>query len=107
VSLLTKKKELVPEVRAVFESWFEKFCTEDGFMTPESCVEFIKSSTQDQSVSPTDSRIVRLFNEYDRDIDGKLTREEFLDFYKDRAIAKPDLVWSNLNSHGIGNDLKP
>ena len=50
---------------------------------------------------------MRLFNEYDKDIDGKLSREEFLEFYRDRAMTKADLVWSNLNVHGIGNDLKP
>lgn len=55
----------------------------------------------------TDQRIVRLFNEYDKDIDGKLTKEEFLDFYKDRALQKPELVWANLNSYGYGNDLRP
>jgi len=55
----------------------------------------------------TDSRVVRLFNEYDKDIDGKLTRDEFIEFYKDRALQKPELVWSNLNTHGYGNDLKP
>ncbi len=45
VSLLNKKKELVPEAKAIFESWFEKFSNEEGFMTPETCVAFIKGST--------------------------------------------------------------
>lgn len=82
--LLNKKKELVPEARAIFESWFDKF-SEDGVMTPETCVEFIKNSTKDETVAITDPRVVRLFNEYDKDIDGKLTKEEFLEFYKDRS----------------------
>lgn len=55
----------------------------------------------------TDSRIVRLFNDYDNDIDGKIRLSDFLTFYKDRSMQKPDLVWSNLNQHGYGNDLKP
>ena len=45
--LLTKKKELVPEAKAIFESWFNKFSDEEGFMTPDTCVEFIRNSTQD------------------------------------------------------------
>ena len=75
-------------------------------MTPETCVEFIRHSTKDQTVAVTDPRVVRLFNEYDKDIDGKLTKEEFLEFYRDRSLQKPDLVWNNLEQHGYGNDLK-
>jgi Ca2+-binding EF-hand superfamily protein len=54
-------------------------------MTPETCVEFIRNSTSDPSVLITDPRVVRLFNEYDKDIDGKITEEEFLEFYRDRS----------------------
>ena len=97
ISLINKKKELVPEARAIFESWFDKFSDQTGFMTPDTCVEFIRSTTSDGSVPPTDSRIVRLFNDYDKDIDGKITKEEFIEFYRDRSLAKPELVWSNLN----------
>lgn len=84
--MLTKKKDLIPEAKVIFESWFYKFSNEEGFMTPETCVAFIKNSTQDHTVTHTDSRIVRLFNEYDKDIDGKITLEDFMDFYKDRAV---------------------
>ena len=107
VPLLNKRKEIVPEAKAIFETWFERFSNEEGVMTPETCVNFIRDSTNDVTVSMTDNRIVALFNNYDQDIDGKLTKEEFLTFYKDRAMSKPELVWSNLNSHGIGNDLRP
>lgn len=86
VSLTNKKKELVPEAKAIFESWFEKFSNTEGFMTQDTCVEFIRNSTQDNNVTVTDSRIVRLFNDYDRDLDGKITREDFLDFYRDRSL---------------------
>lgn len=49
----------------------------------------------------------RLFKDYDRDEDGKITKQDYVDFYTDKAIQKPDVVWSNLNCNGIGNDLKP
>ena len=45
VPLLTKKKELISEVKVIFESWFERFSNEEGYMTPETCVDFIRSST--------------------------------------------------------------
>jgi Ca2+-binding EF-hand superfamily protein len=54
-------------------------------MTPETCVEFIKGSTNDTSVIKTDKRIVAMFNEYDKDIDGKITIEDFLTFYTEKA----------------------
>jgi len=81
---LNTNKELVKEAREIFASWFNKF-SNDGFMTPETCTDFIRNSTSDPTVLITDPRVVRLFNEYDRDIDGKITQEEFLDFYRDRA----------------------
>ena len=46
VPLLNKKKELMPEARIIFESWFDKF-SENNYMTPASCVEFIRNSTND------------------------------------------------------------
>ena len=68
--MLTKTKELVPETKAIFSAWFEKF-SEDGWMTPDSCTNFIRASTTDQTVLKTDSRVVRLFTNYDEDCDGQ------------------------------------
>lgn len=76
-------------------------------MTPETCVEFIKSSIKDVSVTIYDSRITSLFDTYDSNHDGKLTKEEFLHFYKDKSLERPELVWSNLDAHHISNNLKP
>jgi hypothetical protein len=52
----------VPEARKIFESWFDTFSTPEGFMTNETCVNFIKNSTNDQSVTANDPRVVRLFS---------------------------------------------
>lgn len=106
VSLVNRKKELVPEAKRIFESWFETFSNDEGFMTEDTCVDFIKNSTNDPNVNTQDQRVTRLFTEYDKDKDGKLSRAEFLEFYRERAVLKPDLVWSNLTAHHFGNDLK-
>lgn len=74
----------MPEARIIFVSWFDRF-SHDGYMTPDSCVDFIRNSTNDQTVTTSDSRIVRLFNEYDDNLEGRLSKEQFLRFYKDRA----------------------
>ena len=96
----------MPDAKKIFETWFETFSV-DGFMTPETCVDFIKNSTSDGTVTINDSRVIKLFKEYDVDGDGKLNLEEFLEFYRSRSVEKPDLVWTNLVAHHIGHDLKP
>lgn len=73
--------------------------SEEGYMTPETCVNFIKDSTNDPNVTSSDQRVTRLFDDYDKDKDGKLSLSDFLDFYRDRAVTRPDLVWSNLSAH--------
>jgi Ca2+-binding EF-hand superfamily protein len=84
VPLVNGKKELMPEAKKIFESWFETF-SRDGFMTPETCVDFIRNSTSDQTVTIQDNRVTRLFTEYDRDNDNRISREDFLEFYRERS----------------------
>jgi hypothetical protein len=49
-----------------------------------------------------------MFENCDLDEDGKLTEGEFLQFYKQKAMGmKSDIVWQNLQAHGIGNNLLP
>ena len=47
VPLINAKKELMPEAKKIFESWFNAFSNDEGFMTPDTCVDFIRSSTSD------------------------------------------------------------
>lgn len=95
--LLDKNKQFTKEARAVFTDWFHMF-SEDGFMTPLTCTEFIKFTTgsPNLSVLPGDERINVLFNKYDLDKDGKLSIDDFFKFYNDACVAKPEVVWSNL-----------
>ena len=62
----------MPEAKKIFESWFERFSI-DGFMTPDTCVDFIRDSTSDLTVNIADARVQRLFDDYDKDTDGKLS----------------------------------
>jgi len=63
--------------------------------------------TPANSISTTDHRIVKFYNDYDSNIDGYLTLEDFLKFYRDNAENKQGVVWDNLLHAKIGNDLKP
>ena len=54
-----------------------------------------------------DSRIRDLYNQYDEESKGYLTLVDFLQFYKDACERKPRVVWTNLHSKHIRNDLTP
>lgn len=80
VPLITETGELVPAAYDIISEWFDMYSTEEGVMTPESAVWFIKGSTS-ESIGADDSRIKGLFAEYDTNKDGKLEREDFIRFY--------------------------
>ena len=95
--------ELNPKARVIFEEWFDRF-SEDGVMEPKDAAAFIRSCTDD-GCRADDGRVKSLFRSYDHDRDGKLTKEEFLEFYLDSCIKKPSVVWSNVTNHNFTNAL--
>lgn len=93
---------------AIFNEWYDMFST-DGKMAKTDCVRFIKGVTQTrEEVTPDDPRIQQLFMGYDKNNNGIIERDEFLQFYFD-CISNPSkrkAVWDNLKSMGVRNDLK-
>ena len=81
--LTVKGGELTPEARQVFEDWFNGF-SKEGLMRKEDTQAFIKSCTSDDC-SINDPRIQKLFA-YDADNDGAVTKDEFVDFYRQSSI---------------------
>jgi hypothetical protein len=108
VKLVNKKNELIPEARAIFKNWFKRFSNEEGVMTPKECSQFIKATTNtiEQVIEPHDSRIVNFFKDYALETFGKLTEDEFMKFYTDKANTKLEIVWNNLTIMKYGGDLK-
>ena len=74
-------------------------------MDKQGCVNFIRSCT-DEKCQITDNRVQKLFDGYDDDEDGKVTEEEFLEFYKDSSNKRPETVRANIMSLNYTNDLK-
>jgi len=105
---LTRNGKCVPELIKIFNSWFDTFST-DGKQYKEDLSRFIKTVTNTkENISTDDSRISGLFSQYDREGKGWLDRDSFLSFYIDCSV-KPErrrIVWENLHSMGIRNDLK-
>lgn len=78
-------------------------------MNPKECIEFIKftTGTPNQIIHPVDERVRVFYTTYDSDFDGRITLEDFLEFYRLKAVEKPDVVWTNLVHARYGNDLRP
>ena len=108
VKLTTKNGELIPEVRAIFQSWFKQFQNEEGFMTAKECGKFIKATTNtvESYIDPSDNRILIFLKEYSIKNYGMLSEEEFIKFYTDKSNTKPETVWNNLTVMKYGGDLK-
>lgn len=102
--LLNPDKSLTPEARSIFGEWFDGF-SHDGLMTPEDCVEFIRSCTDDKCKT-TDGRVKNLFQNHDHDNDGKVDKEGFVEFYRQASVRKEEVVRANILAHNYRNDLK-
>lgn len=88
--LVLQDGTLTPEARKIFIEWFNSFST-DGKMSPEQAAEFVRSCTED-NCRADDTRIVGLFNTYDKDRDGFIEVEEFVEFYRICSVGKADVV---------------
>ena len=86
--------KLTERARAIFNEWFDLY-SENGQMTKETCVLFIKGCTG-ETPPANDDRILGLFKTYDTNNDGKIEREDFLVFYENSCKSKPDTVRENL-----------
>lgn len=102
--LVNPDKSLTKEAIAIFTEWFDQF-SHDGLMTPEDCVEFIRSCTDDKCKT-SDGRVKNLFQNHDHDNDGKVDVNGFLEFYRLACIKKDEVVRNNILAHNYRNDLR-
>ena len=107
VPLLNEDQSTLTEpARRAFALIFSKFA-KNGKMNAEGAAELIRNTTGEQNVGPKDSRIKAMMKTYDKDKDGAMDLDGFLDFYRDSLVnKKEDTVRNNLHVHGFRNDLK-
>lgn len=105
VTLLDEYGHLIPQARKIFGSWFAKFADKGDKMSQVGCAAFTSSCTGD-TCQASDKSIQDLFNTYDDDRDGLLTRENFLAFYERSCQNKLITVWANLTSYFYRGDLR-
>ncbi|CDW89068.1 ubiquitin carboxyl-terminal hydrolase family protein [Stylonychia lemnae] len=114
ISLLNEdKSDFNENTKKVFASIFYQYSIEDEdqpgkrVMTPATCATFTKACTFEEHVTEDDQRVKGLFDIYDLDMDGKITFEEFLLFYKNCTIDKEYVVRENLYAFRYTSDLLP
>ena len=97
-----QSKDLNPKALEIFNWMFDLYCDEElQAMTKETCVHFVRGCTG-EDVKISEGRIQNIFSSYNKANDGKLTREEFVNFYK---LAKRDAIYNNLELHNIQKNL--
>ena len=99
--------ELNPKFKEILKEWFNKFTEGTGKMDRKACARYISGvTTHNDTVSEEDTRIKHFFLEYDKDKKDYVTEDIFFDFYLDSLNEKKDaIVWDNLKSMGIREDL--
>jgi hypothetical protein len=104
---LLEGNELNPKFKEILKQWFNQFTEGTGKMDPKSCSRYISGVTTHKELVPEDdSRIEKLFNEYDKDKLGYITEDKFLEFYLKSLVEKKEVVvWENLKAMGIREDL--
>ena len=136
VPLIDKEGNLVPELETIVKEWFHTFSRDltkeevieisndsplkeplnleaipDKLraMTRIICVDFAKAITTATEIKIGDYRVTYLFDTYSKTIGNGnlLVEDELIQFYKDQARTKDDVVAQNLKHQNIGVDLKP
>ena len=102
---LTKGDRLTKRAKAVFVEIYKRF-SKEGKMDKGDYVEFARACLCDRSITSSDSQIIKVFNDYDKDNKGYLKEEEFLEFYEVSSVNKEEVVWNNLRGLRYGPDLK-
>lgn len=73
-------------------------------MTKESCGLFIRGVTSEPP-KVVDERIDGLFKEHDKNKDGLIEREDFLEFYRSASVGRDGIVRDNLRHNNVRSDL--
>lgn len=73
-------------------------------MTRETCGLFIRGVTSEPP-KMYDERVDILFKAHDKNKDGLIEREDFLEFYRSASCGKDTTVRENLRHNNIRNDL--
>lgn len=103
-NLLEKNNMLSEAAKRVLTALFYEYAP-DGRMDMEILCKYFNKCVGG-GCTLQDSRIKSVFRDHDDDGDGVLTLQNYLNWYTIASRTSEHVVWSNLASHGIGNDLR-
>jgi ubiquitin carboxyl-terminal hydrolase 34 len=101
---LVANDQLTPRADQAFREVFRRYA-KDGKMGPVETAKFGQCVLENNTIGPTDIKILDLIEKWDKDKDGSLSEEEFFEFYRSSSMNKASVVWQNLKSLGYGDDL--
>ena len=103
---LMENNELIPQFKEILNEWFNEFTEGTGKMDAKSCAKYISKVTTKETVNVDDERIKSFFDMYDKENVGYVTEDKFFEFYINAIVTKKeDIVWDNLKTMGIREDL--
>ncbi|KAM3147422.1 hypothetical protein pb186bvf_000229 [Paramecium bursaria] len=105
VQLIDQDDKLHPRFIQIVSDWFDQYST-DGRMNPDQAAKFTSKAVGGDICSSKDSRIAELFANHDKDKDGLLEKDEFIEFYQQSSKNFLSAVWKNIHSFNYRNDLK-
>ena len=97
--LLIKDNKLTNKMNKILKEIFDLYSS-NGKMSKSQSIEFMKEIKRNNN-----SNINELFK-YDRDKDGYLLFEDFIQYYYDLIKYDIDIVWEDLNNLGYNNFLE-
>ena len=104
---LYDRNELNPTFKEILHEWFNEFTDGTGKMDANGCAKYISRVTTRETVTIDDERIKGFFDSYDKENKGYVTEDKFFDFYINAIVTKKeDIVWENLKTMGIREDLR-
>lgn len=102
--LLDENQQFTEQAAKIFNDWFTLYSNDDDLMSKEGCGLFIRGVTSEPP-KIYDERVDSLFKTHDKNKDGFIEREEFLEFYRSASCGKDTTVRENLRHHNVRNDL--
>ncbi len=103
---LVVDEKIVPEAEKIFSLWFDQY-SENNRMMNVHLGKFLRDVVNHHEMpSLDDSRITGLFDTYDSANNGYLDRDGFVKFYVTATFDRRGVVWENIRTMGIRNDLK-
>lgn len=85
---------LVEKAKVILRKIFKEYSSL-GLMSKKQCLKYHQKCVG-EVMSQGEAKVDKIYDEYDKDRDGYLTEEDFINFYEISSKTKERSVWNNL-----------